>query len=144
MIIATGDGQQVVATGSCIERGYFSISEGRFHKGCIYHNGRSEHAFNDLNHAHFAYTYRYDYNNGGGYSRAAAVFPPGTHTVLMRLEALPETDADWEQFLAGMYGRVQYTGNPMGAYFVYAAFKVDLGPPSCLTLDGTFHGCIPR
>ncbi len=57
------------------------------------------------------------------YSTAAALYQPGRHTVTMRLEAQPETDTDWLQFIPNMVD----PGNSFGKYYVYTAFKIDLG-----------------
>lgn len=57
------------------------------------------------------------------YSSAAALYQPGTHTVTMRLEAQPETEADWDQFFPDMVP----PGNEGSQYYVYSAFKIDLG-----------------
>ncbi len=57
------------------------------------------------------------------YSSAAALYQPGTHTVTMRLEAQPETEADWDQFFPDMIP----PGNDGCQYYVYSAFTVDLG-----------------
>jgi hypothetical protein len=106
LLIASGDGQRVVAAGNCNDqsRCYSQIS-------C-----RALRPNNEPASAATAYTNEL-------YSSAAALFQPGTHTVLMRVEAQPESEDDWAKFKADMVA----PGNPWGASNVFAAFKVDLG-----------------
>jgi hypothetical protein len=106
MLIATGDGQAVVASGNCIDhsRCYGQLSCRALRPSNA--NPSTQEAFdNEL------------------YSSAAAMFQSGTHTVLMRSEAQPETDSDWQTFVGDMIP----PGNPWAAYYTSAAFKVDLG-----------------
>lgn len=106
LTIASGDGQKVVAAGNCIDvsRCYGQIS-------CRALRPNDEPASADT-----AYTNEL-------YSSAAALFQPGTYTVLMRSEAQPESEADWDKFNDTMVA----PGNPWRASYVYAAFRVDLG-----------------
>ncbi len=106
MIIATGDGQELVAAGNCIDysRCYGQLSCRVLRPGGVFATAEDAYA-SDV------------------YGSVAAIFQPGTHTVLMRVEAQPESEDDWVQFNNTMVP----PGNEDNAYFVYAAFKIDLG-----------------
>jgi hypothetical protein len=56
------------------------------------------------------------------FSSAVALYRPGTHTVLMRLEAVPQNNQTrWDTYIA------QQTSSSTGSTNLWAAFKVDLG-----------------